>query len=390
MYDAVVLGSGVVGLSIALEVQSRGIKVAVVARDLAEDSDSFGFASPWAGCNWFSFANGLSDPASDWDRITYKKLEKIAKERPDLCLKVPCWNVYDRPKGLDEELWYKDIVTDYKDLTGSSQNPLPGNKKYCNYFKTWILHAPNYTKYLGEKARSLGIPVIRYRLSSIDEAYNMNSIGKVNLVINATGLGSKALIGVEDDKVYPARGQTVLVKAPWVKECIFHVEGFFANKDGEDETQKAPPQAAYMIPRPGPEGHVVLGGHYRVGDWATNADLVEAERILKDCYNLCPMLAGPDGKSWKDIEVVAHNVGLRPAREGGARMELEERQIGQNGNSTHIAPGSIKNSLGRKVAVVHAYGVGGAGFQNSLGLAEKVSDLAVGYLKSDKSNQAKL
>lgn len=127
-----------------------------------------------------------------------------------------------------------------------------------------------------------------------------------------------------------------------------------------DHYVEAPPQAAYMIPRPGSEGHVVLGGHYRIGDWATNADLVEAERILKDCYNLCPKLAGPNGKSWKDIEVVAHNVGLRPAREGGARMELEEREIGK-AVSSQIAPGSVKGSLGRKVAVVHAYGVGGAG-----------------------------
>nr|XP_019045105.1 D-amino-acid oxidase [Kwoniella bestiolae CBS 10118]OCF24035.1 D-amino-acid oxidase [Kwoniella bestiolae CBS 10118] len=379
MYDAVVLGSGVVGLSIALELQSRGIKVAIVARDIADDSNSIGFASPWAGCNWFSFANGLSDPASEWDTITYKKLDKVARERPDLCEKVPVWDVFERKKRKEEEPWYTDVVDDYKDLTASPSSPLPGNKPYAHYFRTWILHAPKYTKYLGQKARSLGIPIIQHRISSLDEAYNLPPIGKVNLVINATGLGSRSLVGVEDEKVYPARGQTVLVKAPWVRECIFHVEGFFA--------PEAPPQAAYMIPRPGPEGHVVLGGHYRTNDWSTNTDLVEAERILKDCYNLCPRLAGPNGKSWKDIEVVAHNVGLRPAREGGARLELERRVIGQQG-STNLIPGGV--SAGRKVGVVHAYGVGGAGFQNSLGLAENASDLAVQYLKSASSNKARL
>ncbi|WVQ68716.1 uncharacterized protein L199_006925 [Kwoniella botswanensis] len=135
---------------------------------------------------------------------------------------------------------------------------------------------------------------------------------------------------------------------------------------------EAPPQAAYMIPRPGPEGHVV-----------------EAERILQGCYKLCPKLAGPDGQSWKDIEVVAHNVGLRPAREGGARLELEKRQIGKVG-STQLAPGNIRNSLGRKVAVLHTYGMGGAGFQNSLGVAEKAADLAVSYLTHNNPNRAKL
>ncbi|WWC63715.1 uncharacterized protein I303_106320 [Kwoniella dejecticola CBS 10117] len=388
MYDAVVVGSGVVGLSIALELHSRGIKTAIVARDTAEDSTSIGFASPWAGCNWFSFANGSSDPAAEWDRITYHGLGKVAAERPDLCKKVPVWNVYERKKGPEDALWYKDFVTNYKDLESTRSHPLPGNKPYANYFETWILHAPNYTRYLGEKVKSLGIPIIRHRLSSIDEAYNLPSTGRVSLVINATGLGSKSLVGVEDDKVYPARGQTVLVKAPLVKDCIFHVEGFFAETDDDkDETAKAPPQAAYMIPRPGPEGHVVLGGHYRVGDWSTNADLKEAERILQDCYNLCPQLAGPNGKSWKDIEVVSHNVGLRPAREGGARLELEERRIGQVG-SKDIIPGIVNSSKGRQVGIVHAYGVGGAGFQNSLGLAEKASDLAVKYLS--KQTKAKL
>lgn len=48
-YDAVVLGAGVIGLSIALELYNAGItNIAIVAKDLAEDSDSFGFASPWA------------------------------------------------------------------------------------------------------------------------------------------------------------------------------------------------------------------------------------------------------------------------------------------------------------------------------------------------------
>ena len=48
-YDVVILGAGVIGLSIALDLVDAGIdKIAIVAKDLAEDSDSFGFASPWA------------------------------------------------------------------------------------------------------------------------------------------------------------------------------------------------------------------------------------------------------------------------------------------------------------------------------------------------------
>lgn len=40
----------VYGISIATELANRGLRVAVVARDLPEDDFSTGFASPWAVC----------------------------------------------------------------------------------------------------------------------------------------------------------------------------------------------------------------------------------------------------------------------------------------------------------------------------------------------------
>lgn len=47
--NVVVLGSGVIGLSTAIELTKRGFHPIVVAKDLAEDIHSAGFASPWAG-----------------------------------------------------------------------------------------------------------------------------------------------------------------------------------------------------------------------------------------------------------------------------------------------------------------------------------------------------
>jgi D-amino-acid oxidase len=75
---------------------------------------------------------------------------------------------------------------------------------------------------------------------------------------------------------------------------------------------------------------------------------------LKDCYKLEPKLAGPPGTSWIDIEVVSHNVGHRPAREGGARLELERR------SDLRSSP-LVTKSKGDGGAVIHAYGFGSAG-----------------------------
>lgn len=58
------------------------------------------------------------------------------------------------------------------------------------------------------------------------------------------------------------------------------------------------------------------------------------------------------------IDVIRECVGFRPSRAGGPRLEREDRAI-----------------RGRRVAVVHAYGIGPAGFQASWGMAKEAADL---------------
>jgi D-amino-acid oxidase len=114
---------------------------------------------------------------------------------------------------------------------------LPGSRSYGHTFSSYIINAPAYLAHLSSRCKALGIPLLRHRLSSLDEAYNIPQVGKVDLVVNATGLGARWLIGVEDEDVYPAKGQTILVKAPegWRKRCVMVNEGFkpVAGDDGE-------------------------------------------------------------------------------------------------------------------------------------------------------------
>lgn len=185
-----------------------------------------------------------------------------------------------------------------------------------------------------------------------------------------------------DDKCMPIRGQTVLARAPWLTHGLsvtgtlaflslpfvplsplsrptdaslpsfhsflspsFHTAGY------EDGT------FIYAIPRP--DGNVILGGTMDVGSWDTSIHPETTERILKCAYEAMPELS--KGKGWEAIEVVSANVGLRPARRGGARMELEVMKT--------------KKGKGKEVGVVHAYGIGPAGYQASWGMAENVGDL---------------
>lgn len=159
--------------------------------------------------------------------------------------------------------------------------------------------------------------------------------GKIaDLVVNCTGLAARKLGGVEDELVYPARGQIVLVRNDAGK-----MYGISGTDDGSDEVMYIMTRAA--------GGGTILGGCYQKNNWESQYDPSLAIRIMKRCVEMCPKLT--DGKGIEHLDIIRHGVGLRPVREGGARIEQERI----NG-----------------VWVVHNYGHGGAGYQSSYGCAQ--------------------
>lgn len=106
---------------------------------------------------------------------------------------------------------------------------------------------------------------------------------------------------------------------------------------------------AYVIPRP--DGTAILGGCYDIKSWdlSVNPDLFE--RILKHCFRIDPNISH-DG-TLEGIEVIRHNVGLRPAREGGPRVETQRLTLP---TTSPLAPAASKRVERREVSVVHAYG----------------------------------
>lgn len=210
------------------------------------------------------------------------------------------------------------------------------------HFESYTLNPPRLLAYLTERLTAARVPMLRRRVSSLDEAAALFPSGSP-ILVNATGLGAKSLLGVQDPLVHPVRGQTVLVRAPSVDTCY-----------GVRDKNLAPGESIYIIPRPGSDGCVIVGGTVLRDDYSTLPRWETAEKILKNAFQIEPKLA-PGGSSWRDIEVVAHNVGLRPARDGGLRLELEEKVLGED----CLLPAAAKGR--RKVAVLHCYGIGPAG-----------------------------
>merc|ERR1712093_864066 len=287
-----------------------------------------------------------------------------------------------------------------------STRRLPPGFRLATY-KSFVLHAPNYLQHLASLLRSRGVELQRKKLSSVQEAYNSQEFGSVSLVVNCTGLGAKSLLGYprEDVKdIYPIRGQTVLIKAPkdYKMKCFMLTEDH-PNENTTKDSELSEP--TYIIPRPGPEKHVILGGAFQINNWESEPDYALSKRILQKNFKLYPGLAPPGAKSWEDIEIVSHNVGFRPARQNGCRLDLEELTLDASStsalpNAALIPKESLKRSTGaaaatsgQKVALVQAYGAGPAGYKASIGYALETADICDGWWAQHggrKGSKAKL
>lgn len=120
---------------------------------------------------------------------------------------------------------------------------------------------------------------------SADKIHVRREHGRIDAVIVCTGLSTRFLGGVEDMGVYPIRGQTVLLRAPWVRTGI--TESGQKNEKGEEVV-------TYIIPRR--SGDVIA---FRSFSWLTNSDdmgcnlqvVIGGTRVANDWYVECYPLA---------------------------------------------------------------------------------------------------
>jgi glycine/D-amino acid oxidase-like deaminating enzyme len=350
----VVLGAGVLGLTIAYLAalaDDVSFNIKVIARDLPEDTDSQAWASPYAGANWSPMElGGRDERVRKWEEKTFNKLWDMI---PTGLVKLLHTKVYSAQRENVSDLWWKDLVQNIRVLSPSD---VPEPFKAGVAFDTVSVNPTEYLPWLQSELISRGVTFERRNVRSLDELRSL--VGPDGILVNASSLGSRSIIGVEDTKLYPIRGQTILVHAPGLQECLIVDQGT------EEPT--------YIIPRPG-KGQpdtAILGGTFQPGNWDTSLDMQIARGIFDRCAALAPCLKSAESK------ILKHNVGLRPGRDGGPRVELE--RIALPLQSTHdLIPwnGNPTSDREQSMLVVHAYGFGPAGFQRSWGAAEEVLEL---------------
>jgi glycine/D-amino acid oxidase-like deaminating enzyme len=199
-----------------------------------------------------------------------------------------------------------------------------------------------------------GVIFNRACFKHITEAAGAHHSGqKADVIVNCTGLSSKFLDGVRDDKLYPDRGQIVMVR----------------NDPGSivsvSETEVGKDEVTYIMTRAAGGGTIIGGSHHK-HDWNAFTDPNLANRIMERAIAICPQLV-EKGQGIEGLDIVRHGVGLRPMRNGGPRIEKDQVE---------------------GVSVVHNYGHGGFGYQASFGCAAMAISL-VGEVLSNET-QAKL
>ncbi|KAK5988090.1 D-amino-acid oxidase [Cladobotryum mycophilum] len=344
----VVAGAGVIGLTSALLLsKSKANKITVVAKHMPGDKD-IEYASPWAGANFLPMA--MDEKDGRWERRTWPELKRLTEEVPEAGIHFQKSRVYRRHKDLDtrsghpidplfaKDPWYKSLLTDYREL--SQDEMIPGQDSGCE-FTSLCINTNIFLAWLVGQCLKNGVVFKRVVLKHIRDAKGLSHTGQpANIIVNATALGSLRLGGVEDTAMAPARGQTVLVG----NSC----HPMIVSSGTDDE----PEELLYMMERAA-GGGTIVGGTYDIGNWNALPDPNVATRILTRAVRAWPQLT--DGKGIEGLNIISHNVGLRPYRKGGMRLEEEALDDG--------------------TSIVHNYGHGGWGYQGAYGCAERVVEL---------------
>ncbi|KAF9527454.1 D-amino-acid oxidase [Crepidotus variabilis] len=352
--QVIVLGAGVIGLTTALRLQeSNDYQVEVLAELFPTDLKNINYTSQWAGAHHVS----TQERTPDVEWLTFQEMWKLSEPGS---LAEHCFMRIKEHEYFDSPVLQTEVMARMPNFQKLPQSDLPIGAEDGYSFDALTIDVPVYLNFLLSRLLEKGGTIVRGRVQHISQVLEAGTypfkdhsrlVGRnepivpPHAVFVCLGLGARFLGGLEDHDMYPARGQTVILRAPWIKSGMaFHGDG--ANR------------WAYVIPRR--SGDVIVGGTMGINDWYPKARPETTHEILEYALLYCPELVPLDFRETERLPlvddlksiIVEEACGLRPMRKGGPRIELD-----------------YLNTRGRQVPVIFNYGHGPYGYMASIGSA---------------------
>ncbi|TMW61971.1 hypothetical protein Poli38472_009464 [Pythium oligandrum] len=287
--QVVVVGGGIIGLATALALLENGFKRVHV---LAKSFDDI--TSHVAGAIWMPFALPAhidSQQTQKWCEESIEWLAKLYRQHGEAVgihyVDGDDVSALGTP-GVTHPYW-AHCVENFRLLTQDEAAAVCPGMTHGSSFRTIIYKPMTLMTWLHEQIRQRGGTFEQRNLESLDDV-------DCDLLVNCTGVGTKALVG--DDSMSPIRGQVLTVQHPSIKRFLMVV-----HRDG---------QHTYVLPRPG--GELVVGGTVQLNNWSLENSPADIDGIWTRACALVPELAS--GK------ILGEHCGLRPGRADGLISDI--------------------------------------------------------------------
>jgi glycine/D-amino acid oxidase-like deaminating enzyme len=248
-----VLGCGAVGLATARLLQRRGAEVTIYAKDLPPHTTSNIAGGQWSPTSVMDAERRTSESdalLARAARLSHRSYQQLAPA--DYGIRwLENYIVSDSPL---HEWWEQALVRDlYPETRELKPDEHPFPEQYARRFTTMLVEPPTYLAAMERDVRLAGGRIVVRELRGREEVQSLPE----PVVVNCTGLGSKALFG--DEEILPVKGQlTFLLPQPEVDYIV--IGG-----------------SLYMFPR---RDGILLGGTFERGVWETDVNEEARQRIL--------------------------------------------------------------------------------------------------------------
>jgi glycine/D-amino acid oxidase-like deaminating enzyme len=265
---AAVIGSGVVGLTTARELQRHGFEVTIYAAAVPPDTTSNMSLAGWTP------TSGLVDNdkrTAEWDaqvrqaaRIAYRRLQLLAGSHYGIS-----WIKQYRPTDVDPsqpnpnrnpnpilppELGGPSVVL------GPGEHPF--QTRYCVEGNEMRIEPSIYLDALMADFQNWGGKVVMRKFATTAEIATLSE----NLIVNCTGLGAKEIF--QDPELMPLKGQLVVLIPQ--SEVTYSTSGV---------GRQLPPESGFVHMMPRSDG-IILGGTSIRDNWSFDIEEPDRKRVM--------------------------------------------------------------------------------------------------------------